>query len=246
MQSRLAGTATRWSWVLAQANNKQALRRGLASALAGRTADPPNAIHSGEVEAGPAHAVHYRKPEGQGNVVDADTENQEIELKPSKETGPLVPPGTPYGSPPRLESTGLSQASNPITQQKRSHSHSHATSLEKVSCAGLDGTPWPEEIEKEQSDRERQAEDDREYYKHHKASPLSEIKMVDTRKPITRVTDASKFEVGGDVIGWRPEQLDTAEEALLRAVRIWRQNAMRGDPDLPHGRVLRELRGEWF
>lgn len=174
--------------------------------------------------------------------MDADTENQE--------TGPLVPPGTPYGSLPRLESAGLSQASNPITQQKRSHSHSHATSLEKVSCAGLDGTPWPEEIEKKQSDRERQAEDDREYYKHHKASPLSEIKMVDMRKPITRLTDgtanASKFEVGGDVIGWRPEQLDTAEEALLRAVRIWRQNAMRGDPDLPHGRVLRELRGEWF
>ncbi|KAK9983831.1 hypothetical protein SO802_033356 [Lithocarpus litseifolius] len=250
MQSRLAGTATRWSWVLSQANNKQALRRGLASALAGRTADP--AIHSGEVEAGPA--VHYRKPEGQENVVDADTENQEIELKPSKETGPLVPPGTPYGygSPSRLESTGLSQASNPITQQKRSRSHGHATSLVEVSCAGLDGTPWPEEVEKEQSDRERQAEDDREYYKHHKASPLSEIKMVDTRKPITRVTDgtadASKFEVGGggDVIGWRPEQLDTAEEALKRAVQIWRQNAMRGDPDLPHGRVLRELRGEWF
>ncbi|KAK7846783.1 uncharacterized protein LOC112034947 [Quercus suber] len=244
MQSRLAGTATRWPWVLSQANKKQALRRGLASASAGRTADP--AIHSGEVEAGPA--VHYRKPEGQGNVVDADTENQEIELKRSKETGPLVPPGTPYsyGSPPRLESTGLSQASNPITQQKRSH----ATSLEEVSCAGLDGTPWPEEIEKEQSDRERQAEDDTEYYKHRKASPLSEIKMVDTRKPITRVTDgtadASKFEVGGDVIGWRPEQLDTAEEALKRAVQIWRQNAMRGDPDLPHGRVLRELRGEWF
>lgn len=55
MQSRLAGTATRWSWVLSQANNKQALRRGLASAS--------TAIHSGKVEAGPAHAVHYRKPE---------------------------------------------------------------------------------------------------------------------------------------------------------------------------------------
>ena len=59
MQSRLAGTATRWSLVLSQANNKQPLRRGLASASAGRTADP--AIHSGEVVAGPA--VHYRKPE---------------------------------------------------------------------------------------------------------------------------------------------------------------------------------------
>ena len=47
MQSRLAATATRSSWVFSLANN-QALRRGFASASAGR-----------EVEAGPA--VHYRK-----------------------------------------------------------------------------------------------------------------------------------------------------------------------------------------
>ncbi|CAK9145191.1 unnamed protein product [Ilex paraguariensis] len=51
-------------------------------------------------------------------------------------------------------------------------------------------------------------------------------------------------EAGGGVIRWRPEQLDTAEEALRRAVEIWRQNVMRGDPDSPHGRVLRLLRGE--
>uniref|UniRef100_A0A2N9HFW3 Uncharacterized protein n=1 Tax=Fagus sylvatica TaxID=28930 RepID=A0A2N9HFW3_FAGSY len=199
MQSRLAATATRSSWVFSLANN-QALRRGFASAAAGRTADP--AIHSGE---------------GQENVVDADTEKQETEHKPSKETGPFAPPRTPY-----------------------------ATSLEEVSCAGLDGTPWPEDNEQEQSDRERQVEDDKEYYKHRKASPLSEIEVADTRKPITRETDALGYGVDIEAIGWRPEQLDTAEEALRRAIEIFRQNAMRGDPDAPHSRVLREVRGEWF
>ena len=72
--------------------------------------------------------------------------------------------------------------------------------------------------------------------------------MVDTRKPITRASDGtadSNNEYFGDeVILWREEQLDTAEEALRRAMEIWKQSAVRGDPDSPHGRVLRALRGE--
>lgn len=173
-----------------------------------------------------------------------DTGKQETEHKPRTETGPLKPPRIPYASSTRLESTGgLNPPSDPIIQQKRRHATS---SLEEVSCcAGLEGTPWPKDKEEEQRDRE--------YYKHHKASPLSEIKLVDTRKPITRATDGTADADGdgdeglaSDVIGWRPEQLDTAEEALRRAAEIFRQNAMRGDPDLPHSMVLRELRGEWF
>jgi hypothetical protein len=179
-------------------------------------------------------------------VVDADTEKQETEHKPSKETGPFAPPRTPYGSSPRLEFNVLNQPLDPIIQQERRHCHAAATSLEEVSCAGLDGTPWPEDNVQEQSDRERQVEDDKEYYKHRKASPLSEIEVADTRKPITRETDALGYGVDIEAIGWRPEQLDTAEEALRRAIEIFRQNAMRGDPDAPHSRVLRELRGEWF
>lgn len=183
-------------------------------------------------------------------MADDDTAKQETEHKRSTETGPLKPPRTPYASSPRLESSGgLNPPPDPIIQQKRSHATTSC--LDEVNCAGLDGTPWPKDKEEEQRDREEELEDYREYYKHHKASPLSEIKVVETRKPITRATDGTAdanedYDLGSDVIGWRPQQLDTAEEALRRAVEIFRQNAMRGDPDLPHSRVLRELRGEWF
>lgn len=119
--------------------------------------------------------------------------------------------------------------------------------MEEVSCAGLDGSPWPKDRKKDERSRGEKPEDEREYYEHHKASPLSELKFVDSRKPITRATDGTADSgVGKDAIGWLPEQLDTAEEALRRATEIWRQNAMRGDPDAPHSRVLRALRGEDF
>jgi hypothetical protein len=140
----------------------------------------------------------------------------------------LKPPRIPYASSTRLESTGgLNPPSDPIIQQKRRHVTS---SLEEVSCcAGLEGTPGLKDKEEEQRvDREEQVEDYREYYNHHKASPLSEIKLVDTRKPITRATDgtadADEHEgLASDVIGWRPEQLDTAEEELRRAAEIFRR-----------------------
>ncbi|KAE8723204.1 GATA transcription factor 16-like isoform X1 [Hibiscus syriacus] len=89
-----------------------------------------------------------------------------------------------------------------------------------------------------------QTKDDKEYFRDHKASPLSEIEVADTRKPITRATDTKHS--GGDVIGWKPVQLLTAEETLLRASEIWKENAMRGIPELPHSRRLSEPRGEWF
>ena len=156
-------------------------------------------------------------------------------------------PKMPHDSSPRLKSSPVNHPLEPNVQQRRRNIS--AAVLEGVSCAGLDGAPWPESKEKEQSDGKEQAMDNKEYYRHHKASPLSEIKVADTRKPITRATDGTMTEVvqnGRDAIGWRPEQLDTAEEALLRATRIWKENAMRGIPEAPHSRILRELRGEWF
>lgn len=151
------------------------------------------------------------------------------------------------GSLTRLESTGVNQPPNPNFQQKRECS---SPTLEHVSCVGLDGSPWPKKDEDRRRDRKEEEQDDKEYFKHHKASPLSELQMAETRKPITQATDgtagSSEYGVGRDVIGWMPEQLDTAEEALKRAMDIWKHNAIRGDPDSPHGRVLRELRGEYF
>lgn len=142
---------------------------------------------------------------------------------------------------------------DPTLQQKRSATNQAGSSLiDDVSCAGIDGSPWPREEEEKQWSREEQQEEEREYYKHHKASPLSEIKMADTRKPITRATDGTadsyedEYGRGRDVVGWLPEQLDTAEEALRRAAEIFKQNAVRGIPEYPHSRVLRSLRGEDF
>lgn len=119
--------------------------------------------------------------------------------------------------------------------------------IDDVSCVGFDGGPAPEEKDGRRTGREEEEEDEREYYKHHKASPLAEIEFADTRKPITRATDGTAYDGGGkDVIGWLPEQVDTAEDSLRRATEIWKQNAVRGDPDAPQSRVLRALRGEQF
>lgn len=192
--------------------------------------------------------------QGSWNVTEAERDNHEAATgnKPTKdtETEPLVPPKPLHSSSPRLESYGVNQPLNPHFEQKRKNSTNAA--LDDVICAGVDGTPLSKVEENEQRDKYERIEDDEEYFSHHKASPLSEIEMADTRKPITRATDGpadagADYGAGRDVIGWRPEQLDTAEEALRRGAEIFRQNAMRGDPDVfPHSKVLRELRGEWF
>ncbi|XP_059663469.1 uncharacterized protein LOC132309139 [Cornus florida] len=108
-------------------------------------------------------------------------------------------------------------------------------------CTGF--IQWVEDREEQGREQE---EDDKEYFKYHKALPLSEIELVDTRKPVTRAMDgfADYYYRGERVVLWRPEQLDTAEEALMRATQIWKQDEMRGDPDSPHGWVLRALHGE--
>ena len=163
---------------------------------------------------------------------------------PSQQNEPFKSPTFPNKSSPELKSTGVNEKLDPNFQQKRNQG---TLTIEGVSCAGLDGTPWPNDREEEEKAKKETVEDDRDSFKHHKASPLSKLDFVDSRKPITRATDGTADSgMGRDVIGWRPEQLDTAEEALRRATEIWRQNAMRGDPDSPHGRVLRALRGEDF
>ncbi|KAK9901963.1 hypothetical protein M0R45_001833 [Rubus argutus] len=220
------------------------LRRGLASARAGLTVDP---------------VVTTGDPEDPDNVAKENTVEEHTDTDDTrrwKGTESVSTPKPPYACSRRLESTGVNQQPLvPTFLQKRSLATATATptttiggaiSLEDLSCAGLEGSPWPKDKEKEQTDREEQQEDEQEYYKHHKASPLSEIKVCDTRKPITRATDGTadageEYVVGRDAIVWRPEQLDTAEEALLRASRIWKENAMLGDPDAPQSSVLRQL-----
>ncbi|TKY61738.1 hypothetical protein E2542_SST11589 [Spatholobus suberectus] len=231
MQSRVAEAIRRASWALSS-TNRFTQKRGFCSGTRSRTADPE--IHSGELEAGPA--VHRGQP--QGISTNDNAKFAETERTASKAHENLKSPKSPCEPPsPKLKSAGVNQRLDPSFQQKRNHG---SMGFEEVSCAGLDGTPWPE-------DKHKRKEDDRDYYKHHKASPLSEIEFVDSRKPISRASDKTvDSRRGVDVIGWLPEQLETAEETLMRAAEMWRQNAMRGDPDAPHSRVLRALRGEDF
>ncbi|KAF5745898.1 hypothetical protein HS088_TW06G00063 [Tripterygium wilfordii] len=240
MQSRLATTAVNRScWAVSAAHYQSLFRRLAAVSGSGRTADP--AVHyTDEREFNPA--VEYGEAEGIEKVAKAKPAKQEPKTEEKSIGGidPLVPPKPPSAPFPRLESTPANIPIEPIIQQKRKSTT--APELEEVSCAGLDGTPWPEDAE-----RGYKTEDDKEYFGHHKASPLSEIQVVDTRKPITQATDGTANEEDDRILtSWLPEQLDTAEEALERASRIWKENAMRGDPDTPHGRVLRVMRGEWF
>ncbi|KAB2616343.1 hypothetical protein D8674_022931 [Pyrus ussuriensis x Pyrus communis] len=251
------------------------LPRGLDSATASRTGTADPAVHAGgDYESDPG--LTTADPQGTEDVAQEKpaADEQRGASGRGKGTGAFAPPNKPSypnASSPRLENTGmnLQPSDHPTNYTQKRHISSHgraATSfLEKVSCVGLDGTPLSidssnerdmQEKEKSMRDgdrdrKEEREEDDREYYKHHKASSLSEVEYADTRKPITRATDGTPDSVsesgaGRDVVGWRPEQLDTAEEALRRAARIWKENAIRGDPDAPQSRVLRALRGESF
>uniref|UniRef100_A0A1J3EQV5 Uncharacterized protein n=2 Tax=Noccaea caerulescens TaxID=107243 RepID=A0A1J3EQV5_NOCCA len=167
--------------------------------------------------------------------------------RPSLEEQPLIPPKSPRATAHKLESTPVGHPSEPNFQQRRRRSAT--ASRDSGSCAGLDGSPWPrdEGEAEEQRRRKDETESDKEFYRHHKASPLSEIEFADTRKPITQATDGTAYAAGKDVVKWLPEQLDTAEEALRKATMIFKRNAERGDPEtFPHSRILREMRGEWF
>ncbi|KAK4418086.1 hypothetical protein Salat_2221300 [Sesamum alatum] len=240
MQSRLAATAAKFNpRVLFSGDGTRFLAQRLCSATSsGRTADPAE------------HAVDPDEVYVTEAIQDEKRRHSPEQGPTTKDNEPYVPPKSPIESAPKLESSGVGPRTDPIAQQKRRMSASSAQ-IGDVSCVGMDGSPWPDdenETDRKEQRRE-QLEDDREYFKHHKASPLSEIEVADTRKPISRATDGTAQnetvgnEGGGGMV-WRPEQLDTAEDSLRRAMEIFRWNAMRGDPHSPHGRVLRELRGE--
>ncbi|KAJ1292405.1 hypothetical protein BS78_02G388800 [Paspalum vaginatum] len=83
-------------------------------------------------------------------------------------------------------------------------------------------------------------EDDREYYRTHKPSPLAEVEFADTRKPITRATDGGAADrYAADV----PPRVvdDTVDDSLARAEAMFRDAASRGNPDWPHSRALAEM-----
>lgn len=236
MQSSLAVRTLR-SYMAAAVTRNQAPLRGLSSSSSSGPADP--AVHSGDLEGEDAE-----------EAAKAASARPDREHKPTTENTeplPFVSTAKPrYNTKQKLETTGVNQPLDPNIQQKRSNST--VASLEDVSCVGVDGRPLPTDGDSRKEQEEEEAADNKAYFEHHKASPLSEIEVADTRKPITAATDgtANAGYFGGDygVVLWKEEQLDTAEEALLRASSLWREAATRGVPDYPHSRVLRALRGE--
>ncbi|KAK1428144.1 hypothetical protein QVD17_16972 [Tagetes erecta] len=177
-----------------------------------------------------------------GETEDPKQDPDKDNITPTKEDNHYMHPKTTQPNFPssKLQTPGVNTPIDPHIQQKRAESSKQAQDL---TCAGLDGSPWPEE---ESGSREEQQKDDKEYFKTHKASPLSKMEMGDTRKPLEKVVagTADGYFGGEKVITWRPEQLDTAEESLLRATEMFREAAARGVPEWPHSRRLRELRGE--
>ncbi|XP_065847696.1 uncharacterized protein [Euphorbia lathyris] len=210
--SRFVGTAARYYRAFFVVHIRPPRRGFAAAAETGSSAgdhssdNPKPSAPTGEPE---ETRDHYEPKMGKREI-DKETEH----IPPKKATEPFVQPRAPYGTSPKLESSGVNNPVEPQIQQKREKSSTTSTAvLEEVAYAGLDGSPWLEEKEKKQEDEK----DDNEYYKHHKPSPLSEIEIADTKKPITRVTDEIADVKWKDVIGWLSEQVDTAEEALERA-----------------------------
>ncbi|KAK1385090.1 mRNA export factor like [Heracleum sosnowskyi] len=207
----------------------------LLSSSTGSTADP--SVHSTDDPMGPNSAIHSPEEAYKG----MEESGRQRDPTPVKDKDPFVTSEAPLSSSPQLKSSVADQPIKPNTQQKRSNV--------TISCTGLDA--WGEEKNDGGMDRremrKQQEEDDKEYFSHRKASPLSEIEVADTRKPVTQATDGSDIGYdagGGGVIMFREEQRVGAEETMRRATEMWREMAARGDPLSPHGRVLRTLRGE--
>ncbi|XP_047065449.1 uncharacterized protein LOC124673410 [Lolium rigidum] len=143
----------------------------------------------------------------------------------STTTNERVPPFGPSG---KLGSQELADpaAGSTFTQKRRFSS----------APAGSDplgeATPGDEEAA-----ARKVREEDREYYRTHKPSPLAEVEFADTRKPLTRHTDGgAEDRMEHDVPGTMVR--DTADASLARAEAMFREAASRGNPAWPHSRAL--------
>ncbi|WOK96101.1 hypothetical protein Cni_G04808 [Canna indica] len=200
------------------------------SSTTARTADP--AVHSEDpqgddaAEAAKAAAAEEKQR----------AEHKDEEAKPPRNFSDDVVP--PFAPSPKLESHDVAPPWPPSFQQKRRLSQRPDPAvIANVPCVGPDGSPLDGKATEERREQEQEY---KEYYKHHKPSPLSEIEFVDTRKPITQATAGGASDVGGDT-GRGMMVEETVDEALARAEAMFRMRAMMGDPDLPHSRVLRRM-----
>lgn len=147
-----------------------------------------------------------------------------------------VPPFAPSGKKKKLVGSQLGPAdpaggASSFTQKRRVSSSSGGASARD---AREEATPGGEE-----SAARKVREEDREYYRTHKPSPLAEVEFADTRKPITRATDGSASDREADAPARTVE--DTVDDSLARAEAMFREAASRGNPEWPHSRALAEM-----
>ncbi|CAD6222567.1 unnamed protein product [Miscanthus lutarioriparius] len=148
-----------------------------------------------------------------------------------------VPPFAPSGKKPPLAGSEHELAdptAGALFTQKRRVSSSSSSSRERERDPREAATPGGPE-----SAARKVREDDREYYRTHKPSPLAEVDFADTRKPITRATDGSATDRYADVPGRMVE--DTVDDSLARAEAMFREAAARGNPEWPHSRALAQM-----
>ena len=219
------------------ASTSPATRRGLlgahgralsASSQASGAGDP--AVHSGDP---PSDDYAERPPKFSGAEEATSGGHDKHPPSSAKTTRPTeasakeqrVPPFTPSG---KLGSQELADpaAGSTFTQKRR-------WSAKPAGSDPLgDATPGDEEAA-----ARKVREEDREYYRTHKPSPLAEVEFADTRKPVTRATDGgAEDRLEHDVPGTMVE--DTADASLARAEAMFREAASRGNPAWPHSRAL--------
>lgn len=142
-------------------------------------------------------------------------------LPESKESIPPFAPSGKLGSQELADPTGGSS----FKQKRRRSSGAPGRDFRE------DATPGREETAVR-----KVREEDREYYRTHKPSPIAEVEFADTRKPITRATDGGAADRLADVPGRMVE--DTVDASLARAEAMFREAASRGNPAWPHSRAL--------
>ncbi|XP_044964341.1 uncharacterized protein LOC123424732 [Hordeum vulgare subsp. vulgare] len=204
--------------------HRRALSTWTTSSQASGAGDP--AVHSGEplgddyAERPPKFSGAEEATEGRGHDKHPSPRPTEASAKERR-----VPPFTPSG---KLGSQELADpaAGSTYTQKRR------WSSAPAGSDPLGDATPGDEEAA-----ARKVREEDREYYRTHKPSPLAEVEFADTRKPVTRATDGgAEDRLEHDVPGSMVE--DTADASLARAEAMFREAASRGNPAWPHSRAL--------
>lgn len=190
---------------------------------AGGAGDP--ALHSGDA---PSEEYTERPPRFSA-AEDATTTKQRQPSPSSKQEEIKQERVPPFGPSGKLGSQELADAAagSWFTQKRRFSSEN---------AARQEATPGCEE-----SAARKVREEDREYYRTHKPSPLAEVEFADTRKPVTQATDGGAADRLSSDLSMGTTVEDTADDSLARAEALFREAASRGNPEWPHSRALARM-----